>query len=84
MTRFILAIAFATVLAGTAYARDGDRLDPAYQGGDIHVCRGLLTTNGTCIGSESNVAPPSYDGVTIYRRHRDRDDDDRQRDDGTR
>ena len=51
------------------------------QGDDVTVCQGLLTTNGTCIGSESNVAPPSYDGVTIYRRkHRDRDRDDYQDD----
>jgi hypothetical protein len=46
--------------------------------------RGLLTTNGTCIWSESNVTPPSYDGVTIYRRHRDRDRDDHQDEDDQR
>jgi hypothetical protein len=77
-----IAIAFVAVLAGTAQARDRDRLDPAYQGGDIHICRGLLTSSGTCIGSESNVEPSSYDGTTIYRRpDRDRDrDDDRDQD----
>jgi hypothetical protein len=63
MRRFVLAITFATVLAGAASAGDRDRLDPAYQGGDIRVCRGLLTTNGTCIGSESNGTPPSYEGT---------------------
>jgi hypothetical protein len=42
------------------------------------TCGGLLTSSGTCIGSESNVEPDSYDGVTVYRRHRD-DDGDRQR-----
>jgi hypothetical protein len=78
MTR-IIAIAFA-LLASSAYARD--RLDPALQGDDVKVCTGILTTNGTCIGSESNVAPPSYEGTIIYRRHRDRDSD-QQDDDRT-
>jgi hypothetical protein len=81
MTRIILAVALAITLAGTAQARDRGRLDPALSGGDIHVCQGLLTSSGTCIGSESNVEPEAYDGVTIYRRHRDdRDGDRRQRD----
>jgi hypothetical protein len=78
----VIAIAFALILTGAAYAGDRDRLDPAYQGGDIHICRGLLTSSGTCIGSESNVEPDSYYGVTIYREHRERDgqDGDRHRD----
>jgi hypothetical protein len=64
------------MLAGAAHA---ERRDPAYQGGDITVRRGLLISSGVCIGSESNVAPDSYDGVTIYgRHHRDRDDDDQR------
>jgi hypothetical protein len=79
MIRILLAIALMVFAssATTAYARD--RFDPAYQGGDITVCRGLLTSSGTCIWSESNVEPDSYDGVTIYRRHRDRDDRDDDR-----
>ena len=60
-----------------AYA---ERLDPALQGGDIHICRGLLTSGGVCIGSESNVEPDAYDGVTIYR-DRDRDQDEDRDDD---
>jgi hypothetical protein len=76
MTRFIIAIMAATTLAGVAHA--AERLDPAYQGGDVTTCRGLLITNGVCIGSESNVTPDSYDGTMIYRRDRD---DDRRKDD---
>jgi hypothetical protein len=77
----IIAIAIIA-LTGAAHARDRDRLDPALSGGDVHVCDGLLTSSGTCIGSESNVAPEYFDGVNVYREHRDRDgqDDRRRRD----
>jgi hypothetical protein len=76
----IITVAFV-LLASPSMARD--RIDPALQGDDVTVCQGLLTSDGTCIGSESNFAPPSYEGTTIYRRHRD-DRDDRQDDDQDR
>jgi hypothetical protein len=57
MTR--ITIIALTLLVGVAHA--GERRDPALQGGDITVCRGLLITSGVCIGSESNVEPDSYD-----------------------
>jgi hypothetical protein len=77
-----MAILLSIAWLGGAHAR---RLDPALNGNDVHVCQGLLTTNGTCIGSESNVVPPSYEGTTIYRLHqRDRDDEQQDDDDDER
>ncbi len=74
----IITIAIASILTSSAHA---DRLDPAINGDDVTVCHGLLTTNGTCIGSESNVLPPVYKDTTIYRRHQHHDRDDQHDDD---
>jgi hypothetical protein len=77
MTRLLLAFAIAASLGSAVLADDelDDELDPALIGHDVRICHGILTSNGTCIGSESNVAPPLYEGETIYRRHRrDRDE----------
>lgn len=67
MKTILIALSLATVV-NFAHA---DELDPAYYGRDVRVCRGTLTTNGVCIGSESNVAPDSYEGTMIYRPHHD-------------
>jgi hypothetical protein len=66
MSRSLLALAIVALLGGTAHA--DDELDPALIGHDVRICRGIVTSNGTCIGSESNIAPPLYEGETIYRR----------------
>jgi hypothetical protein len=50
MTRLILL----AVLLG-AYAPISAHADTA------RWCNGVLTTNGVCIGSESNVPPPTID-----------------------
>jgi hypothetical protein len=72
MTRIILA---ALAIAGTITAARAEGLDPALTGRDVRVCQGILTAGGTCIGSESNVAPESYDGTTVYRPVRPDDDE---------
>jgi hypothetical protein len=62
MIRTIIAITLA-MLAAPALADE------------VITCTGILTTNGTCIGSESNVPPPTVqcDGQNCWRvqRHRD-------------
>jgi hypothetical protein len=61
MIRAIIAITLA-VLAGPVLADE------------VVTCDGMLTSNGTCIGSESNVPPPvvQCDGQQCWRIHRHR------------